>query len=208
MAPQFYLDNQRVAVALEKILNHEQESSIWLWQLIATAELPRSDGWFFSYMGFESQSIRVTHMARKWFQPTSDEFQPIRYKRNYLVVIAWPHHLYEFGKHHRFEYDAREAILQVMTCGCHDTIGDFNLICAAVSELCVSFWEWSGRQFGMPSLTGLHVEDPETGENCNGALHIVNDAGKVHTVLQYIKHRAESLVDQDGIDVHCPGAGT
>lgn len=170
-----------------------------LWGHILNIEFSREDGWYFRYHVHLYPGVlpyRLLPQWRRWQHSPS-----VRANRCYLLVITWPHDSYEFGRHRKFGDDTREAILQVMTLSPNDEISDFHITIAVANELAVEFWVWTGRQYGRPDLKRLVVEDKDDGREISGPLHVVDDAEKVHRVLQHVKGRAESLVDTDGIDL-------
>ncbi|EPS37037.1 hypothetical protein H072_9385 [Dactylellina haptotyla CBS 200.50] len=201
MSSEFYLGNTRVRQSLNRVLTHELQSTVGLWNSILDAELPGGGGWFKYHNSFAGDAFdyMVTHSLRSWEQV--NRYHSVRYKRHYFISVSWSHKDYQFGKHRKFDADAKEALLEVITCVCGDDITDIYTVCAAISELCVSFYEWTGRQNGPAKLRMLEVEDPLTGEKFYGnSLHLVDQAEKVHTILQVLKIRAESLIDTEGIE--------
>ncbi|KAK6522773.1 hypothetical protein TWF281_002209 [Arthrobotrys megalospora] len=193
----FYLANPQVQESIEKVQSQERRRVLSLWSDILSAEFPANDGWFVGFTNGGGLPYNVVHLRRQW-----DHSVNILAIRRYLLVFALPHDSYDFGRHRKFGDDAREAILQLMTLTYHDWISDFHITIAAASEFVVEFWEWTGRQFGRPDLKRLTIEDKVEGTDIFGPLHIIDDAEKVHRMIQYVKERAESNVDTDGIDMY------
>ncbi|KAF3310942.1 hypothetical protein TWF173_009063 [Orbilia oligospora] len=196
MSSELYLAKLEVQTALEAAKSYKRNFALSLWVHILDTEFPREDGtWFISYrLHPRIVSYRLVPQWRRWTHSPG-----VVATRCYLLVIIWPYTSYEFGKHRKFGDDAREAILLVMTLSPGADIGEHHITIAAVSEMAVEFWEWTGRENGRPDLKRLVVEDQDEERKISGPLHVVDDAEKVHKMLRHVRERAESMVDTDGI---------
>ncbi|KAF3925381.1 hypothetical protein ABW20_dc0110693 [Dactylellina cionopaga] len=195
MTSTFYLEDVDVNSIIELMqknhtFHHWSIASV-LWGFLTAAEFPREDGWYTTFSSLNHLACGVTHLSRTFTRSS----QPAEV---YLAIVTWPHDYYDFGRHRKFEQDAKEAILRVVPCGSYDEeVSNQHLIFAAVCEFCVSFYEWKGQ----PVLKKLPVRNSTTGETYSGPLHVVDDAEKVHRILQSVRDLTIYQLDRNEVRV-------
>ncbi|KAK6496769.1 hypothetical protein TWF481_001757 [Arthrobotrys musiformis] len=194
MATTSYLTDTRFQRIVGILESHEHSSILVLWYYLLRLHFPRNNGWYRRHL---LSGIEHHHIHSQWrhWEPSPG----VSANRCYIMALMCPHDSFDSGRHRKFGDDAREAILQVMTLSPDDEVSEGGHVTIAVaSELVVEFWEWTGRQLGRPELRRVTVVDEDWGRIV-GPLHVVDDAEKVSRVMRYVRERAESLVDTDGI---------